>query len=153
MLLGGPAFLHQATASHYKTAIFDLGSTCEVALLEKIDEQLKLGIKPELVKILTADGKLSAGLPLNVEKLYFYWLATHQGSNSGGPIWLFDWYSRCFISTLPTYVSDYIPNLRLPTVRLPPQLIKEYFFQPDAQVIHGDDFLVLIDEFLRLISA
>ena len=153
MLLGGPAFLHQATASHYKTAIFDLGSTCEVALLEKIDEQLKLGIKPELVKILTADGKFSAGLPLNVEKLYFYWLATHQGSNSGGPIWLFDWYSRCFISTLPTYVSDYIPNLRLPTVRLPPQLIKEYFFQPDAQVIHGDDFLVLIDEFLRLISA
>ena len=152
MLSGGPAFLHQATAEQYKTVIFDLVSSCAFELSNKVGEQITQGIKPELVKRLLDDGP-TYRLSSRLKSLYFCWLATHQSSNTSGPIWLFDQYRLYFITPLPTNGWVFAASSRSLKVRLPAQLIKEYFCQPDAQVVQGDDFLRLFDEFLGLISA
>ena len=151
MLAGGPAFLHQATAEQYKTVIFDLVSTEQVALSDKI-EQMNQGIKPELLKGLLAYCP-DYHLNLRLKSLYICWLATHQGSNTSGPIWLFDQYQLYSVTPLPTNGQMFLAFLNSTKVRLPVELIKEYFCQPDAQVVQGDDFLRLFDEFLGLISA
>ena len=153
MLAGGPAFLHRATVEQYKTVIFDLTSTCEMTLANKIAEQMGRGIKPELIEMLQPDGTNRLVLRIKLQTLYFYWLATQQGSNSGGPIWLFDKYCRWIISLQPTRYHSLTTECETPAVELPPQRLKEYFCQPDAEVVKGDDFLVLLDEFLGLISV
>ena len=152
VLLGGPAFLHHATAEQYKTVIFDLVSTSTAVLNNRIDEQIKQGIKPDMVKMLLADCS-ATDLQTMVKTLYFYWLATHQDSNSGGPIWLCSRYSVCCVTRLPTCGQYFVSPDGTRKVHLPAQLIKEYFGQPEAEVVDGDEFLVLLDEFLGLISA
>ena len=149
MLSGGPAFLHQVTIERYKAVIFDLVSTDISVLNGKAEEQIAQGIKPELVKMLLADGRHASV----VTTLYFFWLATHQGSGSGEPIWLCNHYCDCFIDSQPSLMTCFVTPALSPRVRLPAQVIKEYFCQPDAEVVRGDDLLRLFDEFLELISA
>lgn len=152
MLSGGPAFLCQASAQQYKTAIFDLVSTCVRLHHDKIEQQIKQGIEPELVRALLA-GEPESELPFKLEHLYYYWLATHHDSKSGSPVWVGDHYRKCFITTQPT-LAGYYSVLRVSTTgRLPPQRLKEHLSQPDAEVVHGDDFLRLLDEFLGFIRA
>ena len=152
VLLGGPAFLHHATAEQYKTVIFDLVSTSSALLNNRINKQIEQGIKPDMVKMLLAD-RSATDLQTMVKTLYFYWLATHQDSNSGGPIWLGGHYSVCCVTRLPTCGQFIVPSGGARKVHLPAQLTKEYFGQPGAEVVHGDELLVLLDEFLGLISA
>ena len=153
MLSGGPAFLHQVTVEHYRSVIFDLVSTDIFVLYEKAGEQIEQGMKPELVKMLLAVGRLEGRLSHKVVTLYFFWLAAHQSSGSGEPIWLCDHYRQCFIDSHPLLISCSVTMTFSPTARLPAQVIKEYFCRPDAEVVRGDDLLRLFDEFLELISA
>ena len=153
MLAGGPAFLHRTTVEHYKTVIFDLSSIREMTLGDKIQERLKRGGKPELIKTLMPDDVPELQLALDLEKLYFYWLATHQDSNSNGPIWLGNRYRKCIITSLPTFIQPLTLIFNSFSVDLPLHRIKEYFCQPDAEVVQREDFLVLLDEFLGLIGA
>ena len=153
VLSGGPAFLCHATTEHYKTVIFDLVSTHSQEMTDKIREQIERGIKPELVKMLMVSGEINGYDSLFLEKLFFYWLATHQGSNSDGPIWLYDRYCRYLMTKLPSRMWSINLHNNSPKVRLPPQLIREYFCQPDAGVVQGDELLMLLDEFLGLIST
>ena len=154
MLAGGPAFLHQTTVVHYKTVIIDLISTYTSELEGKVGKRIKR-IKPELATMLTT-GHINGGeLRSRVATLYFFWLATHQGSSSGGPIWLCSQYRVCLIGWPPVFISclNASRGCLSHAARLPEQVIKEYFCQPDAEVVRGDDLLRLFDEFLGLISA
>ena len=152
MLSGGPAFLHQTTARHYKTVIFDLVLASRNMLTEQIMDQIKKGIKPGLVKMLVPDGTSEDDLCVRLEMLFFYWLASHQGSNSGGPIWLCDHYRKCFVGT-QLGINQFLREIPAPTAYMPPQVIKEYFCQPDAEVIHYNSLLELLPLFVQLISV
>ena len=153
MLSGGPAFLHQVTAERYRAVIFDLVSTDIFELYKIADEQIERGIKPELLKMLPAHDRLEAPLTHEVVMLYFFWLAAHQSSGSGEPIWLCDHYRQCFIDSHPLLLTCSLTRTSFLTARLPAQVIKESFCRPDAEVVRGDDLLRLFDEFLELISA
>ena len=154
MLSGGPAFLHQVAVERFKTVIFDLVSTHMSVLYSKVDRQIEQGIKPELVKMLLADDVAENSLLSRVTTLYFFWLATHQSSSSGEPIWLCDQYRKCYIDSQPFLITCFITGWSpSPKARLPEQVIKEYFCQPDAEVVRGDDLLGLLEEFLELTSA
>ena len=61
--------------------------------------------------------------------------------------------SICCVTTVPTCGRYFVSSDGTRKVHLPAQLIKEYFGQPEAEVVDGDEFLVLLDEFLGLISA
>ena len=152
MLSGGPAFLHQTTAEHYKTVIFDLVSVSKMVLQEQIMEQIKKGIKPRLVKMLVPDGTSEDDLCVQLEMLFFYWLASHQGSNSLGPIWLCDHYRKCFVGT-QLGINHFIREVQAPTACLPSQVIKEYFCQPDAEVVDYRPLRGLMKLFVQLISV
>ena len=152
MLSGGPAFLHQTTAGHYKTVIFDLVLASKKTLTEQIMDQIKKGIKPGLVKMLVPDGTSEDDLCVQLEMLFFYWLASHQDSNSGGPIWLCDHYRKCFVGT-QLGINQFIHRIPALTAHLPPQVIKEYFCQPDAEVVHFNSLLELLQLFVQLISV
>ena len=154
MLAGGPAFLHQTTVVHYKTVIIDLISTYTSVLQCKVNKWIKR-IKPELATILTTGHTNQGVLQSRVATLYFFWLATHQGSSSGGPIWLCSQYRVCLIGLPPAFISclNATRGGLSNAPRLSEQVIKEYFCQPDAEVVRGNDLLRLFDEFLGLISA
>ena len=152
MLSGGPAFLHQTTAGHYKTVIFDLVLVSKQTLKEQIMDQIKKGIKPGLVKMLVPDGTSEDDLCVQLEMLFFYWLASHQDSNSGGPIWLCDHYRKCFVGT-QLGINQFIREIAAPTAQLPPQVIKEYFCQPDAEVVSYQPLQKLMERFVQLISV
>ena len=144
--------MHQTTAGHYKTLIFDLVLVSKQTLKEQIMDQIKKGIKPGLVKMLVPDGTSEDDLYVQLEMLFFYWLASHQGSNSGGPIWLCDHYRKCFVGT-QLGISQFIREVQVPTAYLPPQVIKEYFCQPDAEVVHSESLCGLLQLFVQLISV
>ena len=115
-------------------------------------DQIKKGIKPGLVKMLVPDGTSEDDLYVQLEMLFFYWLASHQDSNSGGPIWLCDHYRKCFVGT-QLGINEFIHEFQALTARLPSQVIKEYFCQPDAEVVSYQPLQKLMELFVQLISV
>ena len=132
--------------------IFDLVLVSKQTLKEQIMDQIKKGIKPGLVKMLVPDGTSEDDLYVQLEMLFFYWLASHQDSNSGGPIWLCDHYRKCFVGT-QLGINQFIREIPAPTAHLPPQVIKEYFCQPDAEVVSYQPLQKLMELFVQLISV
>ena len=152
---GEAAFLSVSKSTSYKPIIFDFTFLQKQEVNDKIIGSIKSGIKSEIMEA-SNNGKLGGTIKI-IKKIFLYWLAAHHINDTTSPIWLtdaYDGYSETrqpFIySHLIRYNDEINPNCFL---KLPPERIKAYFNQPSAVVLQKDDLLILLDEFLSLITT
>ena len=168
-----------AVLKESKPIIFDLSAFEQQLITTKIEEQLSLGIKPQIESAM-----MNKGFESPVHWLFLFWLADHS---DGVQIWLGDQYERYAMALLPTVKEHLIPKIKEMDARLllsfervvkrinqstrpchgdciarskqpdillelPPEQVKKYFNQPRAVVVQSGELLALLDEFLAVIA-
>ncbi|WP_101748649.1 AAA family ATPase [Endozoicomonas acroporae] len=154
LMSGEAAFLNVSKSTSYKPIIFDCTSLPTEDVNNKIARISKSGIRSEISEIYESE-KSFVELNKIIKKTFFYWLAAHH-MNDTPPIWLthlYDFYcvtAQPFWEKVLTYSNHRVDPMA--QLKLPPEHIKNCFNQPSAVVLQKDDLLVLLDEFLALIT-
>ncbi len=143
-----------AKLASYKPIIFDCTSLKRKEVDDRVSMKLETGIKSEVMATF-----YWKDLDKTIEQLFFYWLAAHHMNETISPLWLFSGYKSYSETAQPIWTycltaSNSVDDTDHEEIlRLPPELIKDYFNLPSAVVLQKDDLLVLLDEFLSLIAT
>ena len=151
LMSGQAAFLNVSKSTSYKPVIFDCTSLKKKDVNDKIFIQLGAGIKSEIMQVFDRGGVDQA-----IGNLFLCWLAAHHMDETVSPIWLSYQYEVYFETARPPSIihcfADWREERFMVELKLPPELLKDYFNQPSAVVLQADDLLLLLDEFLSLIA-
>ena len=152
LMSGEAAFLNVSKSTSYKPIIFDCTSLKNDELYCRIDKGIKFGVKSEI--------KETFGIGFSddlIGVMFFYWLAAHHMNETVSPVWLGKQYQIYSETAQPfrlhRLMLDNCEVIDSGQFTLSPKRVKDYFNLPSAVVLQKDDLLVLLDEFLSLITA
>ena len=150
LMSGEAAFLNVSKSTSYKPIIFDCTSLEEKEVTDRIVMKLA-SVKSEIVQVFDRNY-----LDRAIGNLFLCWLAAHHMDETTSPIWLSYQYQVYFETVRPFHPCHFFFNWKrgrsMVELKLPPERLRDYFNQPSAVVLQVDDLLLLLDEFLSLIT-